>query len=150
MNNIIFSSILKSKYRDELEKLLYFNPEQGKIRPGVTKSIERYGNPEIYVDGDLLRIRVEAFSDVQTVYVFHKGGRGSNLIGLLVYVRPDLENIIVLHIAVREEYSMNGCYSDEMLLMRLIIKLREIASRINGVDSLIVMYETGVVRKIRL
>ena len=148
MNNIFFSSILKRKYRDELETLMFFNPQQAKVKPAIIESIEKYGNPQICVDGDFLRLKFETFSDVQTIFAFDNQGIDANLIGVIIYVRADFENIIVLHIAVREEYSTTGHHANEMLVMRLMIKVQEIASRIKAVNSITVLYEKRGIRRI--
>lgn len=85
---------------------------------------------------------------MQTLFAFADIGRDVHLIAIVVFVRINIENVLVLHIAVSEEYTIRGCNADEMLLMRLIIKLKEIATRIRGVKTINLMYDKGVIRRI--
>lgn len=50
MSKIVFSSVIHSIYYDELEKLMFFNPQQWKVRNEVISAVERYGQPKIYRD----------------------------------------------------------------------------------------------------
>jgi len=148
MNSVLFSSVLKTEYRDELEAIMFFNPQQGIVRAAIVESIGKYGIPKIVVDGEFLRINVGEFSDVQTLFAFADIGRDVHLIAIIVFVRINIENVLVLHIAVREEYTIRGCNAEEMLFMRLIIKLKEIATRIRGIKTINLMYDKGVIRRI--
>ena len=148
MNSIYFSSVLKSEYGEDLESLMFFNAQQGRVSDGIIESIERFGTPKIVVEGQFLRIAVGSLPSVQTLFAFEHENGTEKLVGVLVYFRSDVENIVVLHVAAKEDYCMFGGQSDQMLLFKLITKLREIASRIKGVRSLTVMYQKGVVRQI--
>ena len=148
MNSVLFSSVLKTEYRDELEAMMFFNPQQRIVRAAIVESIGKYGIPKIVVDGEFLRINVGEFSDVQTLFALEDIGRDVHLIAIVVFVRINIENVLVLHIAVSEEYTIRGCNAEEMLFMRLIIKLKQIATRIRGVKTINLMFEKGVIRKI--
>ena len=148
MSKLFFSSALKKTYREELENLMFFNPQQGQVESGIVESIERYGIPKVVLDGESLRISFENFPGVQTLYALEGKPDDANLVGVMVYVRLDKESIVVLHIGVKEEYSTFGIHADHMLAMKLIVKLRQIASRVNGVRSLTVIYGKGGIRKI--
>lgn len=145
LQTIFFSSVLSSTYYGDLETLMFFNPQQGKVQSGVIESVERYGKPQISHDGDRLRINVGSFSAVQTLFALEGDG---NLLGVVAYVREDLETIAILHIAVREEFSALGNHADMMLVMRLINKVREVAKRVKGVRSVTITYKDCGVRKI--
>jgi hypothetical protein len=148
MTDFHFSSVLRSQYRDDLETLMFFNPQQSKVKPAIIATIEKYGIPRVVVERELLRIRVEKFAEVQTLFALENIGEYPNLSGVIVYVRTDRETIVVLHLAVKEEYSYSGILANKMLAMRLIIKLRELASRIKGVRSIMVVYGQDVIRRI--
>lgn len=143
-----FSSVLSYQYRDDLETLMFFNPQQSKVKPAIVATIEKYGIPRVVVEGELLRIRVEKFAEVQALFALENIGGYSNLAGVIVYVRTDKETIVVLHLAVKEEYSFSGILANKMLVMQLIVKLREIASRIKGVRSIMVVYGKNGIRRI--
>jgi hypothetical protein len=150
MTNIRFSSTLNSRYRKDLETLMFFNPQQGRVKPAIVETIEKYGIPKIVVEGELLRIKVEKFADVQALFALETIGERPRLVGVIVYVRPDRETIVVLHLAVQEEYTFSGLHDGEMLVMRLLVNLREIASRIKDVRAIIIVYGKGVFKRIPL
>jgi len=146
MNSRIgFSSVLGAEYREELEELLFFNPQQRRALSGIDRSISEYGVPTIVVDHNHLRIAVDGLPETQTLYALDYTWEKPVLAGVMVFVRSDLENIILLHIAVREDYSRVGKYADEMLVLRLTTQLRRIAKRIKGVRAITLKYSSGLV-----
>lgn len=147
MNTISFSSVLSSAYYNELETLMFFNPQQGKFRTAIIDSVEHYGKPRIITDGNLLRIGIGAFLPVQALFALDEQKMSNRLLGVIAYIR-DVERIAILHIAVRKEYSVFGIRAEELLAMRLINKVREIASRIKGVRFLTIVYKEGSIGKI--
>lgn len=148
MNNILFSSALSSTYGDDLEALIFFNPQQGKVKGGIIRSVERYGSPSITVDRGSLRIHIGEFPDAQALFALVGEGANAELVGVVVYAREYTDGITILHIAVHENYSASGSHADEMLVMRLINEVREIGARIKGVHSLTLSYNQGVITRV--
>ncbi len=148
MCQILFTSLLRDEYRTDLENLMFFNPQQSKVKSAIVQCIEEYGLPEIFVEGKFLRVKVQGFSDVQTLFALDQNEGSRRLAGVMVYVRNGIDNMLLLHIGVDESYSISGPNADEMVVMRLIIKLKEIARRIKGVHSLTVLYGNGLPTKI--
>ena len=148
LDSLFFSSVLTSAYQDELERLLFFNPQQETIDTWIMESVERYGNPKIVNDAGLLRVSIGTLSHVQTLFALETNGSDRNLIGVIVHFREDVENMTILHVAVREDYSASGDHADAMLAMRLINKVLESASRIKGVRSVTLIYQAGGVKRI--
>jgi hypothetical protein len=157
MSKIIFSSVLNSDYYDDLEKLMFFNPQQEKVRNEVISAVERYGQPKIYRDGDRLRIGVGSFSMVQALFALNGQKADSakripcgnrELLGMIAYMRENPDNMAILHIVVREDYSAVGIHSNEMLLMHLIDRVREIAAKIKGISCVTLAYKSEKITKI--
>ena len=148
MSRFWFTSRLPRSYRAELGSLMFFNPQQHHVKLGIVESIERYGIPKIVENGDHLNIRTDKFIEVQALFALEGKPDDANLIGVLVYVRINSESMVVLHIGVKEEYSVFGIHSNEMLTMKLLVRLREIARQIKGVRSIAVIYGKGIIRKI--
>lgn len=145
---IVFSSKLGKNHRDELETLMFFNPQQKHVESGILESIERYGLPKVAPNGEFLRVEIAGLPEVQTLFALETYGASASLIGVIVYLRVNRESIVVLHVGVREEYSIFGIYADEMLAMKLIVHLRQIARQIKGVRTLTVIYGKGMIRRI--
>jgi len=148
MRTISFSSVLETDYHPDLQSLLFFNPHQERAKSGLIESLEKFGPPDIVVDGDFLHVKVGSPWDVQTLFAFdnHNNGQKPKLAGVIIYVRIDYENIVVVHVAVEEEYSVGGRCADKMLPMRFLVELREIARRIRGVRSITLGYVKGTRR----
>jgi len=58
----------------------------------------------------------------------------------MVYFRTEVETILLLHVAVKEQYCSTGNHSNELVALRMISELREIARRLKGVRSILVTY----------
>ncbi len=144
-SRIRFSSILDREYRDDLEDLMFFNPQQRKALTGINHSISEYGVPSIVETNNRLRISVEGLPESQTLFALDHSAQKPVLAGVMVYMRTDLENLVLLHIAVKEDYSRSGIYGDEMLVLRFMTQLRDIAKRIKGIRAITLKYSSGLV-----
>jgi hypothetical protein len=143
-SGIAFSSVLGREHYDELEQLLFFNPQQKKALAGIYHSVTEYGVPSILVEGDRLRVSVSGLHETQTLFAVKQANGATDLAGVMVYSRTEPENLVLLHIAVKEEYSRSGLHSEEMLVSRLLGQLRAIARRIKGIRSITLKYASGL------
>ena len=131
-----YTSIIKPDYSKELEELLFFNPRQHTAHSAIMESIEMFGEPFICNDGDRLRINTSKLGQVQTLFAFD----GDILAGVMLYSRVTTQKLVVIHIAANENYSSQGKYAKEMLVLRISQKLRECARRIKGVETINILY----------
>lgn len=127
---------------------MFFNPQQGKVRTGVIEAVERYGQPKISRDGDRLRIGVGSLSVVQALFALDGQRTDSKLLGVIAYMRENSDNIAILHLVVRSDYSALGRHADRLLAMHLIDRVRKLASQVKGVSSLTIAYQSGKTTKI--
>ena len=137
------SSVLPAEYLEDLEALLFFNMQQALARTEIMESLDTYGAPRISVDGDLLRVTVGTLPDVQVLFALADTGEGYELAGVVLYFRTDIENILVLHIAVTEQFSSVGSNAAAMLVVRLLHAVRGAARQLKGVRSITVMSHPG-------
>src|SRR4029453_14361904 len=128
-----FSSVLPAEYAEDLGALLFFNLQKTAAPEGILRSIAEYGAPALCIDGDTVSVKVGALDDVQTIFALDGTGEGHELAGLVLYVRTDIENVLVLHIAVAERFSAAGADADAMLVMRLINTVPTAGRRLRGV-----------------
>ena len=138
--SIAFKSRVRHEHRRSLERLLFFNGCQSRVLHGIVAAIERYGPPEIVVDGEFLRVRVAKQPDVQTLFAIDAGS--GRPIGVAVYLRADLEHVTVLHLGLGEEYCAGGPQDSAKLLLQLMREVRRTSRRIKGVRRLEVLYGT--------
>lgn len=143
VSQIFFSSTLSCRYYDDLEALMFFNPQQGKLRNAVSQLVDRYGNPKIIEKQGWLRLQIGSSSMTQTLFSFDRPTHGE-LIGVVVYTRECLEHLTIIHLAVREDYSISGHHATQHLMLHLIQKVREIGTRLKGVESVRILYNQSL------
>lgn len=146
--NIEICSTLDQTYREALEDLLFFNPQQPIVRSQIVRAVERYGMPQITSDNGLLRVKVERLPEVQTLYAMNLRPDPAMLIGVMVYVRANEEDVILLHISVHHEYSAMGPRSNGLLVLTLLSTLRSICRRVKGVRNILFSYDSERFTKI--
>jgi len=136
---VTFASKVAIEHREALERLLFFNGCQYRVAEGIVDVIDRFGPPEIQVDGEWLRVQVSELSNgVQSLFAIETTtGRP---IGVAVYMRADLEHVTVLHIGLAEEYCAGGERESLKLLLRMLRELRRSSRRVKGVRRLKVAY----------
>ena len=133
MPRIAFTSVLAQDYRDELERLLFFNENQSRVTDEVTRVAKRYGIPRVNVVADRLRVEVASKTATQTLYAVESGNQRP--IGVAVYTRED-SALVVLFVAVHEDYAASGTESKRGLMVKFVSELRRIAKRVRGIDAL--------------
>jgi len=150
LKNILITSSLDGVFHSALEQLLFFNPLQQKVLPEIMHSIEQFGQPYIKIVDNKLRINIDGIQDTQTLFALGHVKNVTTLLGVVIYVRIDEENIAILHIGITEDYSAHGNNSNRLLLIRLIAELRTLAKKIKGVRFLKIMYSKGRINNIKV
>jgi len=140
MNSVFYASLIEEQFRDRLEELMFFNPQQRKMSVDIIRSLQKYGEPRIVVEGGYLVVRVGAFPDVQTLFALDDSGEGVELIGMMIYIRTSIEDLYVLQIAVEDKWSLTGEYADQNLVMKMMARLLDIARRIRGIENIRLSY----------
>jgi len=149
MGRFIFTSRLEERHRDDLESLLYFNPGQRRVLDQVEKVIENWGTPEIRVENGFLKVALSVVPEVQSLFVLDAAAEAARLAGVVVFTRQDEENLELLHLAVAEDYSTNGSYAGEKLVLSMLGRVREIARMIRGVRWIVLRYQGGITVPVR-
>jgi len=140
MGAIEFASRVQRHKRHALEQMLFFNGCQDRVARDIVDVIDKYGPPEIYDDGEGLRVRVASLPDVQCLFAIERASQRP--IGIAVYMRADLEHVTVLHLGVAEDYCAGGPNESMNLPLRLVREVRRTSRRIKGVRRLEVAYCT--------
>lgn len=139
-----YTSKLKQEYGNELERLLFFNAGQNTVLSAIVDSIEMFGEPFVTNDGEHLRVNLKKLDEVQTLFALD----GERLAGILLYSRVSPESLLVIHMAVGDDYSSYGEFSEKMLVMHMFQQLREIAVRIKGIETIRMLYGGNRTRNI--
>jgi hypothetical protein len=145
--NLIFSSKVSKASRQALEELMFFNPDQFRVREGIVSSLHKFGHPRIEDTADGICIRV-ADIEAQTLFAFDQDRRSKDPIGVVVFIRTSPGELAIMHIAVHPDYTLQGRRGDVGLAFMLIEKVREIAVRIVGVKQIIFFYRNDWVMRL--
>jgi hypothetical protein len=133
MCSVRVTSVLPLAQRDELERITFFNPQQNRVTERLLHSVHSYGVPKIVEDGHNLRFTVRDFGQVQSLYAMDERDGSSQLVGVALFVREPQDSLLVLHMAVHEDYTVNGPWADLWITPRLMAAVRALALRIRGV-----------------
>jgi hypothetical protein len=148
MQAVEFSSVLPEEFRQDLETLLFFNPLQERARTGIARSIERYGEPRVYVQDGMLRVAVGDLADVQTLYALAAQDDSYELAGVAVYTREG-DRLSILHLAVSEGSAAAGGRGDGLLAVRLASAIREVGSSVHGIRRVVLPYAVRLPQHLR-
>ncbi len=140
VRDIRISSILPVSYRDELERIVFFNPEQSKVATSLVAAVGRYGVPTISEETDCLRFHLRAFREIQSLFALDESETPAVLVGAVMFVREQKDKMLLLHLAVHEKYSARGERAGAWVALRLVAAVRSACARTKGIDSLCILY----------
>lgn len=148
MTRFHFTSRLHVSHQEELESLLYFNPQQRRVKTEIERAVEDYGKPEIETEGESLRVSVGDKPIAQCLFALDQLVEPPRVAGLILYLRQG-DSLVILHVAVSEDYSTTGPSSDQKLVLRMLAQVREVGKLIRGVRYLNLLYRGGLVVPVR-
>jgi hypothetical protein len=148
MSGLVFSSVLSRSFHQELEDLLFFNTNQGKVAADLVRIVERFGAPTIKVIDDRLRVVTDSLTPVQTLFVLDGEGSAARLLGVIVYTR-EADTLTVLYCAVRQDYSTSRGAGEQPLFLRIVSELCQVGRRIKGVRSVTFLLR-GLTRRLEI
>lgn len=119
---------------------MFFHPQQGRFTSSLISTIEQQGSPRVVEQDGKLRIEVPRLQGVQTLYAFIESELQSELVGVVAYTRSTADELTVLHIAVKDEYTARGPKEDQMVACQLLEELRRIGHRIQGIKNIRLVY----------
>ena len=140
MQTIRFTSVLPVSYRDELERVVFFNPNQDRVAVPLVDVVRRYGVPSIVEDGGTLRFRVPAFGLVQSLYALDETEQPLRLAGVAMFMRESADTMLLLHLAVHEAYAFGGAFVQAWVTPRLLAVVRRACLRVRGLETLRMLY----------
>ena len=149
MTTIAFTSILGPSYREELERLLFLNQNQDKVRADLPLLIQRYGMAHVSVSDDRLRVVFDSPPEPETLYAVEKTDGPDRLVGVMVYLREGdtLELVIA---AVAEDYAGARTDGRQLLVTKMVDQLCDVARRVSGIKSVTIFPATPRERQLPL
>ena len=131
----VYRSRIPIRYRNDLERLFFFHPEQARHRERIESAVEQYSVPVIDTSGDTVALSFRTKEVGQALHLLSDAGTEARLLGALLYVRDKPERITVVHLALR-----SSVRTRPEAVARLFSDLRAVFSRIRGVRELYVFY----------
>ena len=147
MTTIVFSSILSASYREELERLLFFNQNQDKAETDLPLLIGRYGMAHVEESDDRLRIALESTPEPQTLYALEQNDGLERLVGVTVYLREQ-DTLSLVIAAVCEDYAGKRPDGEEPLVRQMVDVLCDVARQVKGIESVTLFPGTPRERKL--
>ena len=144
--NLVFTSRAPRRCKPALENLLFFNPRQALVRDGIVHSLAEFGHPRLAETNDGLSVSV-GNHEAQTLFAFDLD-READPVGVVVFLRTSPAEIAIMHVAVNPDYALQGKRAGAGLGVALIEKVKEIASRIVGVERIVFFYRKEVVLRL--
>ena len=127
-----------------MENLFFLNPRQYRVREGITGALQEFGHPRLEEKDDNIYLRI-GDKDAQTLFAFDSSRADGGPVGVVVFLRNSLAEIVIVHLAVQPDYALHGRHAGLGLGLALIEKVKEIASRIVGVQRIVFYYRPEVV-----
>lgn len=140
MRKVRITSVLGGAFRDELERIVFFNPEQSLVTRPLVKLVRRYGVPEIVDEGGRLRFRLRGLGMLQTLYAIDETEPSEHLVGVAMFTRIRRTSMVIVHLAVHEDYTSRGKWSGDSVVAQLITAIRSLTLRTRGVRTLRILY----------
>ncbi|MGO8676096.1 MAG: hypothetical protein ACLQVX_09520 [Limisphaerales bacterium] len=145
--NLVFSSKAPCGSREAVENLFFLNPRQYRVRDSILGAVEQFGQPRLEEKGDGVSLRI-GDTDVQTLFAFDANRPASDPIGVVAFLRDSPARLMIVHLAVDPDYALRGRRGGLGLGLALIEKVKEIASRIVGVQRIVLLYRPEVVMQV--
>jgi hypothetical protein len=139
VNEFVFRSRLDPSYRSELERAVFFNPEQRGSERGIAEGVEIYGAPMIVSDAEGLHIVVSRRQDAQCLFALSARAGRVMLAGMIVFLRTSRDEVTVLHVAVADHFGRSRDAS-LAVVVAMVGAVRGIAHRLRGVKRLKLLY----------
>lgn len=122
---------------------MFFNPRQYRVREGIINSLEHFGQPRLEETPAGISVRVGEH-EAQTLFAYDRDRRKGDPVGVVVFLRTSPPEIAIMHVAVHPDYALQGKHAGVGLGVTLIEKVKEIASRIVGIQRIVFFYRQEV------
>lgn len=142
-----FASHAPQGSREDVERLLYFNPHQHLVREGILDSLTAFGQPRIVASSFGLFVRL-GDEETQTLFAFDRRRSSTSPVGLVVFIRVSRSEIVIVHLAIHSDYILPAGRVGLGLGVTLVEKVRDVAARIVGVSQLSFSYRQQMTLRI--
>lgn len=136
-----FRSNIDASYREELERLFFFNWNQSRYAKRITQSVKDYAKPVIVdLEDDEIALVFKDREIGQTLHIFDSDLANASLIGVVMYERDTEERITIVHLALHERCKQ--IFKDEKVNIAAVVleELFVLFRKIKGVQRVRIYY----------
>jgi len=137
---IRLQSKLGIEYRDDLERLFFFNHNQKSYASRITESVSEYAKPKLFEDYNEVSLEFEQRDLGQTLYIFDDDDISPELVGVLMYVRDSVEQITIVHIAMHEHCKIIFKKEAVNIVKIVLDEVFNVLSKIKGLERIRIYY----------
>jgi hypothetical protein len=142
---IYFKTEIDKRYRDELDRLFYFNGNQKKWEEAIERSIEEYAYPKLKEKKGKIAIGFENMSIGQTLHILDSDRPDAALIGVVIYTRESKNTITIIHLVLHERCREILKKSGVNISLIVIQSLIPIFKKLKGVNKLRFYYTDKII-----
>ena len=125
-----------------MENLFFLNPRQYRVSTNIVDALEKFGHPRLEEKDDSIYLCV-GDKGAQTLFT-SMTVLMADPVGVVVFLRDSPTEVIIVHIAVHPDYALHGRRAKFGVGMALVDKVKEIASRMLGVQRILFFYRPDV------
>ncbi|MGA7721201.1 MAG: hypothetical protein WCA84_08480 [Ignavibacteriaceae bacterium] len=140
MREIFYKSKLNVKYKSDIERIFFFNTHQERYKKKIEEAIELYGIPQISSDNNDIIFTFDKIRSFQTLYAFDDDSDNAVLLGVIIFFRDFSSNMKIIHIAIDENCSFSGEFTEESIAGRLVDEVKKISSTIRNIKTISLPY----------
>ena len=133
---------LPETVKPSLQDLFYFNPRQRCYYQEIIASVEQFGDPEIFHATGGITLVLPKLPEAHCLFACD--GVSGALCVVALYVRHELEEMEILHLATSREWQADGNVAGTTAL--LVGKIVEIARAIKGIERVLMPYGRGSIK----
>jgi hypothetical protein len=124
-HTVTFKNQLPISFREDLERIFFFNARQSGYSEKIQTSLEKFGLMKIVEKSNFITLEFDK-TNPQCLFALDGESHKGSLLGVVCY---DFLNDIceIYHIAVEPECAVSGHFESEMITYRLVEKVRKLA-----------------------
>lgn len=143
---VFFRSVIEPHYYGELERIFYFNMNQSRYAERITRSVKEYDKPCIIRDIDGIRLAFRNPDLGQTLHIFDTDKENASIIGVLMFVRDNREQVTLVHLALHEKCSAIFRVEGVNITMVVFKELVRLLRKMNGVEHIRLYYNQKIIK----
>ena len=130
---------LPESAKPSLQEVFYFNPRQAIYREEIVACVEQFGDPVIFHGPEGITLVLPKLPEAQCLFACNAASGA--LCGVILYVRHDLKEMEILHLATSREWQ--SCRDISATTARLVAKIVGISRAIRGIEKVLMPYGRG-------